>query len=230
MKCLPGSEVADLVPTRCPRGHNQRRRLFFQRRKQAQPGDLGTDVEVIFFVAERSGHAAAGRVEGFDSETGDELQRLCCSTDRGKRFLVAVPVQQCRAPVHWGQRQIEAARLASVPLQFSDNLERDLREASLFVYITHSEGLGSAVLLAMSAGLPVVTSDTGGLREVIRDRVDGLLVENSAAAIAAAIQEVVERPDFARQLGCEARRTVEARFTCDLMVRRTMQVYREVLL
>ena len=124
---------------------------------------------------------------------------------------------------------LEAARLASVPLQFSDNLERDLRDASLFVYITYSEGLGSAALLAMSAGLPVVTSDTGGLREVIRPRVDGLLVANSAPAIAAAIRELVEAPDLARQLGCEARRTVETRFTCDLMVRRTMEVYREVL-
>ena len=81
----------------------------------------------------------------------------------------------------------------------------------------------------MSAGLPVVTSDTGGLREVIRPRVDGLLVENSAPAIAAALRELVRAPDFARQLGCEARRTVETRFTSDLMVRRTMEVYREVL-
>ena len=124
---------------------------------------------------------------------------------------------------------VEAARLASVPLQFSDNLERDLGETSLFVYITYSEGLGSAALLAMSAGRPIVASDTGGLREVIRHRVDGLLVENSAGAIAAAIRELVERPDFARQLGCEARRTVEARFTCELMVRGTMDVYHEVL-
>jgi glycosyltransferase involved in cell wall biosynthesis len=124
---------------------------------------------------------------------------------------------------------LEAARLACVPLQFSDDLERDLRQASLFVYITYSEGLGSAALLAMSAGLPVVASETGGLREVIQHRTNGLLVENSAGTIAAAIRELVERPDFARQLGCEARRTVETRFTCDLMVRRTMEVYREVL-
>ena len=124
---------------------------------------------------------------------------------------------------------LEAARLACVPLEFSDDLERDLRQASLFVYITYSEGLGSAALLAMSAGLPVVASETGGLREVIQHGANGLLVENSAGAIAAAIRELVERPDFARQLGREARRTVETRFTCDLMVRRTMEVYREVL-
>jgi hypothetical protein len=124
---------------------------------------------------------------------------------------------------------LEAARLACVPLRFSDDLERDLQDASLFVYITHSEGLGSAALLAMSVGLPVVASDVGGLREVIRPGVNGLLVENSAAAIAAAIRGLIEKPEFGRQLGCEARRTVESRFTCDLMVRRTMDVYREVL-
>jgi len=124
---------------------------------------------------------------------------------------------------------LAAARLACVPLQFTDALERDLRQASLFLYITCSEGLGSAALLAMSAALPVVASDIGGLREVIRHRANGLLVENSAAAIAAAIRELVENPDFARQLGQEARRTIETRFTSDLMVRRTMEVYRQVL-
>src|SRR5262249_12295479 len=36
----------------------------------------------------------------------------------------------------------EAARIAGVPIHFSKNLERDLADAGLFVYITQSEGLG----------------------------------------------------------------------------------------
>src|SRR5271157_1531858 len=50
----------------------------------------------------------------------------------------------------------EAARLAGVNVTIAEDLEKDLYAARIFVYITHSEGLGSGVLLAMSAGVPVV--------------------------------------------------------------------------
>ena len=123
----------------------------------------------------------------------------------------------------------EAARLAAVPLRLTTDLERDLAQAAVFVYITRSEGLGSAVLLAMSAGVPVIASKVGGLPEIIRHGENGLLVENSVEAVAAAIHSLVERPDFASCLAQTARRTVEENFTADCMVRRTMEVYRQVL-
>lgn len=123
----------------------------------------------------------------------------------------------------------EAARLAGVSLQFTNDLERDLAGAAAFLYISHSEGLGSAVLLAMSAGVPVIASRVGGLPEIICHRENGLLVENSVAAIAGAIRELLDRPDLAKCLGQAARRTVQERFTTDLMVRHTMEIYQRVL-
>ena len=124
---------------------------------------------------------------------------------------------------------VEAASLAGVELKLSTDLERDLRDAAVFVYITHSEGLGSGALLAMSAGVPVVASNVGGLPEIIRHGENGLLVDNVPAAIAAAIRQLLDAPAFARQIGEAARRTVMERFTVEQMVRRTMEVYRQVL-
>jgi hypothetical protein len=124
---------------------------------------------------------------------------------------------------------MEAARLAGVALNFSTDLERDLRRAAIFVYITHSEGLGSAALLAMGAGVPVVASRTGGLPEAIRHGENGLLVENDAASIAAAIRTLMDGGDLARRIGEAARRTVLEKFTVDHMVRRTMEVYSQML-
>jgi glycosyltransferase involved in cell wall biosynthesis len=125
---------------------------------------------------------------------------------------------------------VEAARLAGVELKLSTDLERDLRDAAVMVYITHSEGLGSGALLAMSAGVPVVASDVGGLPEIIRHGENGLLVDNTPQAIAAAVRQLLDDPAFARRMGDAARRTVMERFTVDHMVRRTMEVYRQVLL
>ena len=123
----------------------------------------------------------------------------------------------------------EAARLAGVELVFSNALERDLARASLFVYITHSEGLGSAVLLAMSAGVPVIASAIGGLPEIVRHGENGLLVVNTPEAIAEAIRKVLGDAGLARSLGGAGRRSVMERFTVEHMVRSTIEVYRRVI-
>jgi Glycosyl transferases group 1/Glycosyltransferase Family 4 len=124
---------------------------------------------------------------------------------------------------------LEGARLAGVTLQLSNDLERQLKDAAVFVYITHSEGLGSGALMAMSAGVPVVASRVGGLREIIRDRETGILVENRVEDIAEAIRELMANPELAHRLGDAARSAVMENFTVDRMVGRTMDVYRQVL-
>jgi len=109
------------------------------------------------------------------------------------------------------------------------DLEAALQDIAILVYLTESEGLGSGALMAMSAGIPVVASDIGGLREVIRHGENGLLVPNQEAAIEAAVRELRENPEFARRIGAAARQTVMERFTVERMVEGTMQVYRQVL-
>jgi hypothetical protein len=121
------------------------------------------------------------------------------------------------------------AKLAGVTLQPTVNLEHDLRSASVLLYLSDSEGLGSGALLAMSAGVPVVASQVGGLLEVIRDGENGMLSPNEPAAIAAALRRLLDNPDLCRRMGRAARQTVMDRFTVDQMVRHTMDVYRQVL-
>jgi hypothetical protein len=123
----------------------------------------------------------------------------------------------------------EAARRAGVALTLSDDLARQIHEAAIFLYITHSEGLGSGALLAMSAGVPVIASNVGGLPEIIRNGENGILVENDADAIAAAIRQLRADGKWAQRRGAAARHTVRDRFTVEHMVRRTMEVYRQVL-
>ena len=132
-------------------------------------------------------------------------------------------------PLKGAPLALEAARLAGVELKLSTAIERDLPQAAMFVYITHSEGLGSGALLAMSAGVPVIASNIGGLPEIIEHRRTGLLVDNEPHAIAHAIRELRTDPELSQRLGAAARCRVMENFTVDLMVRRTMEVYRQVL-
>jgi hypothetical protein len=123
----------------------------------------------------------------------------------------------------------EAARRAGVPLCLSRDLESDLAAARLFVYLTRSEGLGSAVLLAMSAGVPVIASNTGGLREIVRHRENGWLAENEPEPVAAAIRELLADGALARRLAECGRQTVIEKFSVDAMIRNTLHLYRQVL-
>jgi len=129
-----------------------------------------------------------------------------------------------------GKKIVEqAAALAHVPVHFSTNLERDLPQAAVFVYITDLEGLGSAALLAMAAGVPVVASRVGGLPEIVEDGVNGLLTSNEPEEVANAIQRLLSDRELRARLASRARVRVEQTFSIDRMLRETVRVYDRVL-
>ena len=123
----------------------------------------------------------------------------------------------------------QAAAVAGIPVHYSSDLEKDLRRASMFVYITRSEGLGSAALFAMSMGVPVVASRVGGLPEAIVDCESGILVANEIAEIAKGMRRVVEDTAFTQSLIAKARLRIEKLFSQERLVERTLSAYRRVL-
>jgi hypothetical protein len=123
----------------------------------------------------------------------------------------------------------EAARLAALPVHFSADLKRDLERASMFVYISRAEGLGSAALLAMAMGIPVIASNIGGLSEVLDFGEAGLLTENDPREIAAAMRRLREDSALAQTLVERGRRRVAEHFTAQRMLEGTMECYRRAL-
>ncbi len=123
----------------------------------------------------------------------------------------------------------KACDLAGIPVIFSDDLENDLRRASIFVYITRTEGLGSAALLAMAMGVPVVASSVGGLKELFANGVSGMLVNNNPPEIARAMRKVLEEPALAESLIANGKRRTEACFTPEHLVRGTLASYERAL-
>lgn len=84
-----------------------------------------------------------------------------------------------------------------------------LASAELFVLPSRSEAMPRAVLEAMAMALPVVGSAVGGIREAVRDKIDGLLVPpEDPAALAAAIVELLDNPGRVTEMGRNGRRRV----------------------
>lgn len=120
-------------------------------------------------------------------------------------------------------------RATRLPVTFSANLGADLPGASVFLYITEEEGLGSAALAALSAGVPVVASRVGGLPEVVEHEVTGLLVDNTPEAVREAAERILNDPALAQRLSDNGRQRFRERFTMDRMIDATVEVYRECI-
>jgi glycosyltransferase involved in cell wall biosynthesis len=99
----------------------------------------------------------------------------------------------------------------------------------VFALPSLKEGLGIAVIEAMTLGRPVVVTRVGGLKELVEDGKQGLVVEpGNPEAFADAIIRLIRDTALRQRLG-EAGRLVAARFDIRNAVRRHEEVYTELL-
>ena len=74
------------------------------------------------------------------------------------------------------------------------------------------ESLGSAVLLAMAAGVPVIASNIGGLLEIVEHERTGLLTANTVGSRRDALRRLIGDPELARRISTSARANVANNF------------------
>jgi glycosyltransferase involved in cell wall biosynthesis len=107
-----------------------------------------------------------------------------------------------------------------------DDLKAALRDASIFVLPSHLEGQPIAILEAMAAGLPVVATRVGAVPDVVRDGVEGRLVEpGDRDGLSDALAELIADADARTRLGAAARQRCEERFSIDRLRARLAALY-----
>ena len=93
--------------------------------------------------------------------------------------------------------------------QSPDEVRDQLRSADVFVLSSLSEGIANAVLEGMSCGLPVVTTDCGGMREAVTDGEEGFVIPvRDPQSMAAALEILAHDPDLRRRMGQAGRARV----------------------
>jgi colanic acid/amylovoran biosynthesis glycosyltransferase len=94
-----------------------------------------------------------------------------------------------------------------------------LQQADVFLLSSLSEGISNAVLEAMACGVPVVTTDCGGMREAVTHGVEGFVVPTRASqAMAESLEVLWQQPARRAQMGAAARRRIERDFRLDQQV------------
>ena len=121
----------------------------------------------------------------------------------------------------------KSIELEGIPVQIATNLFDDLATASVFLYVSEMEGLGSAAIAAMAAGVPVVASGVGGLPEVVEHERTGLIVRDGDYA--EAVRRLLDNPKLAAELGAAGREKAMQLFPVEKMVETTLSAYNEIL-
>jgi glycosyltransferase involved in cell wall biosynthesis len=107
---------------------------------------------------------------------------------------------------------------------------RQLDRAHIFCLPSKNEGLPMAMLEAMAAARPVVTTPVGGIPEAVRDGVQGLLVApGDPDGLSKALGRLLCDPALARQMGQCGQQAVRERFHANAMVCRLDRLYQELL-
>ena len=100
-----------------------------------------------------------------------------------------------------------------------------LKLSSCHVYLTYPFVLSWSLLEAMSTGLPIVGSSTAPVKEVIRDGINGLLVDFfSPDQLANAVTEILRNRERADSLGKAARESILADYSLERCVPRHLQL------
>ena len=113
----------------------------------------------------------------------------------------------------------------------TDEVDRRLQAADLFVAPSLYESFGLIFLEAMRWGTPVVGTTAGGIPEIIHDGESGTLVPpNDPQALASAMIALLKDDGLRFRIGQAGRRRVETMFSSAIMARRVAELYGQAVL
>lgn len=113
---------------------------------------------------------------------------------------------------------------------FRTDVPQCLAALDIYTQPSRSEGLGTSVLEAGAAGLPIVASDSGGIPDIIEHEVTGLLAPvEDHQALADGLVRMIQDRDLRVRLGLAARERVKRIFSVETLVANTDRLYRDLL-
>jgi len=112
---------------------------------------------------------------------------------------------------------------------YRDDVPAILHRCNLLLVPSWNEPFGRVVIEAMAAGIPVIGADSGGVKEIVKDGVNGYLVPpKDPIKIAEKIIYLFYHPMLAKKMGNEGRKIVKEKFSIQNYVKNIEKVICEV--
>ena len=113
---------------------------------------------------------------------------------------------------------------------FVEDIREHLTKFDVYIQPSLSESFGLAIVEAMSVGLPVIATNTGGIPEVVVEGKTGLLVEPAnPEALSEAILKILRDPEKSKIMGETGRKLAADKFDIEKMVKKLERLYEETI-
>ncbi len=105
----------------------------------------------------------------------------------------------------------------------------ELAKMNLFLFPSHKEAMGIALLEAMASGLPAVTTNVGGIPEVVSQDTAVMVDAKKPDELAKAIKDLLLNPDHLQIMGKKASERAKDIFSSSAMQQGTERIYRQLI-
>jgi glycosyltransferase involved in cell wall biosynthesis len=192
----------------------------------ARRGGGATDRVQVLFVGdlsrEKGVEELARAVVGLESRLADKRLELCLVGRTDREGFVA-EVQRTFQESGFGER----LRIPG-PLYAEEKIAA-FQGSDIFVLPSHRESFGIVNVEAMASGLPVISTTTGAIPEVVRDGIEGIIVEpRNTAELTTALQMLIENPHLRRRMG-QAGRQRAKRYDWGVVWQKIANLYDSIL-
>lgn len=110
-----------------------------------------------------------------------------------------------------------------------DNVYPYLSMIDIFLSPSRREAMPLAILEALGAGLPVVGANTGGIPEAVEHGVNGFVFQSdNAKEMARYMKQLYDDHDLRKQMGMNAKKSFNDRFSADIMYKSILKLYNEL--
>lgn len=114
-------------------------------------------------------------------------------------------------------------------IEHKDDIKSYLIKSSVIVLPSYGEGAPRSLIEAASMSKPIIAADVPGCREIVKNKVNGLLVpKKNAALLAQAMLTLADNPSQRQKMGYASRKIALKSFDERLIIRKTIKIYREL--
>lgn len=141
--------------------------------------------------------------------------------------------QQVRLKIIGDGRNKEEFEQQVKTLNLSDNISftgfvnqttDELQGADLFVLLSQREGISNGVLEAMTQGIAVMTTNAGGIAEIVTDGENGFMIKRSAEEVKNKILFLMDHRELVTSVGAKGFATVKEKFGFTRFTKDTLQL------